>query len=385
MPQSVKHRYEVLARSGEIAADDSQRALAAELDALLLSLDARWRRSKKSALGWLLSREPRAAPPRGLYIFGAVGGGKTLLMDLFYDAASSPRKRRAHFHAFMADVHDRADRLRREPKNGAARNGDPIAAVADDIAAEIDLLCFDEFAVTDIADAMILGRLFEQLFARNVVVVATSNSAPDDLYKDGLNRALFVPFIEMLRRRMTVFHLDAPQDYRLTTTGDGRRYVNPLGHAAAASMDAHFRRLTGHAIGEPAEIANKGRRIAVPQAASGVARFSFAELCSRPLAASDYRALAKAFHTIMLENVPVLEAARRNEAKRFINLVDVLYDARLRLIVSAAAEPHDLWTGVTGSETAEFQRTASRLIEMRSDAYWEAASRGAEKKEARAI
>jgi cell division protein ZapE len=220
---------------------------------------------------------------------------------------------------------------------------------------------------------MILGRLFEQLFARNVTVVATSNLPPDDLYKDGLNRALFLPFIARLKERMPEFKLDAARDYRWDGHGDGPLYVTPLGPDADACLRAHFRRLTGVERGKPSSLAHLGHMILVPEAARGVARFSFGDLCSRPLGAGDYLKIAAAFHTIILADVPVLSPAERNEAKRLINLVDSLYDKRVRLIVSAAAEPGDLWQGTDGYETSEFARTASRLIEMRSESYWDEA------------
>ena len=385
MRQSVRERYEALTQSGAIVPDDNQRRLAEALDALLAALNSRARGSKRNALARLFTRSATATPPRGLFVYGDVGGGKTLLLDLFHQAASKIPNRRVHFHAFMADVHERIDRFRRGLKAGGTGRSDPIAAVAAGIASEIELLCFDEFVVNDIADAMILGRLFAELFARGVVVVATSNKPPEALYKDGLNRSLFLPFIDMLKEHMALFHLAAPRDYRLDATGTERRYVFPLGREATACLDAHFRHLTGMEKSAPKEIANKGRRIVVPEAAAGVARFSFGDLCARALGAGDFRKIADAFHTIVLADVPVLDAPRRNEAKRLIALVDILYDRKVRLIVSAEAEPPDLWTGTTGPETAEFARTASRLVEMRSDAYWERASRGGVKtKKARA-
>ncbi len=307
-------------------------------------------------------------------------------MDLFYAAAPLRLKRRAHFHEFMGNVHDRIAAYRHLVKSDGKRGGDPIAPVAAEIASEAELLCFDEFAVYDIADAMILGRLFEKLFARGVVVVATTNVAPDELYKDGLNRALFLPFIALLKERMAVFHLDAPRDYRLDTTGTGRRYATPLGPEADACLDAHFRRFSGRAKGTREELHYKSRRIVVPEAAGGVARFSFEDLCARPLGAGDFLKISDTFRTVLVSDVPILSAARRNEAKRLINLVDTLYDRRVRLIVSAAAEPHELWQGKDGAEAFEFARTASRLIEMRSDTYWEnAGAPTPEKKKAQAV
>lgn len=370
-----------MAAAGGIVPDDLQRALAATLDRLNREIEERANQAKAPGLAKLLMLRKPAPAPRGLYIWGGVGRGKTLLMDLFFEAASSPRKRRLHFHQFMAEVHDRAAHAREKHKRGEAIDDEPVALVAADIAAEIELLCFDEFAVYDIADAMILGRLFEQLFRRGVVVVATTNVAPDSLYEGGLNRALFLPFVALIKQHMAVFHLDAPRDYRLDSEGTERRYITPLGPEADACLDAHFRHLTGNDRGEATEVANRGRRIHVPEAKAGVARFRFEELCSQPLSADDYSRLAESFHTIIFSDVPILSPLRRNEAKRMINLVDTLYDRRVRLIVSAAAKPDALWHG-TGVEAFEFQRTASRLIEMRSDAYWHEATR---KKEAQAF
>jgi cell division protein ZapE len=381
MRNPVRQRYEALAQSGGLEPDENQLALADALDALIGELSERARTSKKSALGWLLARG-KQLPPRGLYIWGPVGRGKTLLMDLFFDAAPIEAKRRIHFHRFMEDAHARINAFRRKLKAGEAKGDDPIPPVAAEIASEIRLLCFDEFVVHDIADAMILGRLFAQLFARGVTIVATSNIAPDDLYAGGLNRVLFLPFIALIKEHMTVFHLDAPRDYRLDASGSELRYVTPLGREADACLNAHFRHLTGCERGTPRELTVKGRRIVVPEAVDGVARFSFDELCARPLGAGDYLRIAAAFHTLIIAGIPVLGSAMRNEARRLINLVDTLYDNRIRLIVSAAAEPVALWTG-DGSEGLDFARTASRLIEMRSDEYWNVAS-AAKRKTARA-
>jgi cell division protein ZapE len=383
MPDTVRLRYEAMARAGEIAPDALQGALVDDLDAISDSL-AGIRKPGKGALAWLRSFGGSRSRPRGLYIWGGVGRGKTLLMDLFFEAARTTRKRRVHFLPFMIEVQDGISAHRRTTKNGGANGGDPIAAAASELASRVDLLCFDEFAVYDIADAMILGRLFEQLLALGVTIVATSNVTPDELYKDGLNRALFLPFIALLKERMTIFHLDGPRDFRLNGTGTERRYVTPLGPQAEAALTTHFRRFSGGRVGRPTEIESKGRRVVVPEAAAGVAKFTFEELCSRPLGSGDYLKIADAFHTIILADVPVLTQARRNEAKRLIKLIDTLYDKRIRLVVSAEAEPNDLYRGSEGAEAFEFARTASRLIEMRSDAYWNAATAKAEMKKARA-
>lgn len=374
MPESVRRCYEAKVAAGDLKPDERQRALADALDRIAAALADRARKSKGSALGWLFANGSKPVAPRGCYIWGGVGTGKTLLMDLFFRAAPIPRKRRVHFHAFMTEVHDRIAGFREQLKCGEATGDDPIAPVASALAAEAELLCFDEFTVTDIADAMILGRLFEQLFQRGVTVVATSNVAPDDLYKDGLNRALFVPFLALLQEHMAEFHLDSERDYRLDDAASAPLYVSPLGARADDCLNAHFRRLTGREHGSPRSLDTKGRSIPVAEAAGDVARFSFWDLCARPLGAGDYLKIAGAFHTILLADVPVLGPETRNEAKRFINLIDTLYDRRIRLIVSAAAAPSDLWRGDEGTEAFEFARTASRLTEMRSSAYWDAAS-----------
>ncbi len=365
----VARRYQALVDAGKIVPDEMQSTLVSALDALGEAIGAR---DQAEGTSWLSRRRLRRRKPQplcGLYIWGGVGRGKTLLMDLFFDDAPTTRKRRVHFHEFMAEIHDRLGAFRKERKG----RSDPIPPVARDVAANVELLCFDEFIVSDIADAMILGRLFEQLFQHGVIVVATTNIAPDDLYKGGINRSLFLPAIALIKAHMSVFHLDAPQDYRKGATGTEPRYATPLGPQADACLDAHFARLTENASAERTEVVNKGRRINVPQAAKGVARFDFTDLCSRPLGAGDYLAITKRFHTIILANIPILSPALRNEAKRMINLIDTVYDRHVRLIVSAEAEPVALWNGTDAAVAFEFMRTASRLIEMRSDAYWNAA------------
>jgi len=374
MPEPVKRAYQAFAEAGHLEADAEQLRLADRLDALLEELCDHRLKTKKSTLGWVLSRGAKPQPVKGLYIWGAVGRGKTMLMDQFHAAAPNERKLRSHFHEFMADVHERIHRFRQALKAGTAKGDDPIAPVASAIAAEASLLCFDEFFVADIADAMILGRLFESLLQHGVTIVVTSNVAPQELYKNGLNRALFLPFIALLKDRMEVFHLDAPKDFRLEALATQPLYVVPGGLKADAILGDHFFRLTGLSKGEPAEIAHKGRIIAVPEQAGGVARFSFDNLCRRPLGAADYLKIARAYHTIILSDVPVMDEGQRNEARRFINLIDTLYDNRTKLVVSADAEPDRLWRGKDGHETPAFARTASRLIEMRSDAFVSAGS-----------
>jgi len=364
-PGAVAARYRTLVAAGRIEADPAQEELAARFDALATRLEGYRSTRRSSVLGRLIGARP-SEPPRGLFVHGAVGRGKTFLMDLFFESARVALKRRVHFHAFMADVHARVHDWRRKRKRGEVLGDDPIGPVAAALAAEATLLCFDEFSVRDIADAMILARLFGALFAAGVVVVATSNVAPDDLYKDGLNRALFLPFLELLRERMAVVELGARMDYRLQKLARAPVYYCPDDASAGAAMDAAFLRLTGQARGAPRELPLLGRTVDVPQAVDGVARFGFDDLCRRPLGAPDFLALAQHFHTIFIDHIPVLPEAERNAAKRFITLIDALYDRRVKLVASAAAEPDALYQGQSGAEAFEFARAASRLIEMRS-------------------
>ena len=370
----VVAHYRALVEAGELVSDPAQLALARRLDQLEDSLAERRLASKGSALGWLFAG--KAKPVRGLYIHGGVGRGKTMLMDVFFAAAVVRRKRRMHFHEFMAEVHDRIHLVREAARNGGRGPADPIAPIATDIADTTRLLCLDEFAVEDIADAMILSRLFEALFARGLVLVSTSNAAPDDLYRDGLNRGLFLPFIAVLRRHVDVIELAARTDYRLEKLGGAPVYVTPLGSEATGSLDRVWRGLTGLDRGEPSSVEVKGRKVAVPQAARGVARFAFADLCDAPLGTSDYAAIARAFHTVLIDDIPVIADGRRDVTRRFINLIDVFYDHGVKLVASAAAEPEALYAAPTGEEAFAFRRTASRLTEMRSEDYLAAARPG---------
>jgi cell division protein ZapE len=290
-------------------------------------------------------------------------------MDLFFDSLEVRRKRRAHFHAYMADVHERIHDWRQKLKRGEVSGDDPIRPVAAALAEEAWVLCFDEFAVVDIADAMILGRLFTALFEQGVVVVATSNVPPDDLYKNGLNRTLFLPFISLVKDRMEVVELTARTDFRLEKLGDTPVYFTPADDAARAALDGVFARLTRGARPRPAALHVHGRRVEVPEQALGVARFPYELLCRRPLGAADYIAIARAYHTVLVDGVPALPPSRRDEARRLITLVDILYERRVKLIVSAEAEPEGLFQAETGNEAFEFARTVSRLAEMRSRDY----------------
>jgi len=365
---SIAERYRALVLDHRFEYDPAQAALADKLDALRERLQGYEADARPSALARWMGARP-AEPPRSLYVYGPVGRGKTMLMDLFFCAVEAPRKRRAHFHSFMADTHARLHRWRQARKSGEVTGEDPIAPVAAELAREASLLCFDEFAVRDIADAMILGRLFTALFAAGVVVVATSNVAPDDLYKDGLNRTLFLPFVALLRDRCDVVELDARTDYRLEKLVRAPVYAAPLGPKADAALDAAFFALTGAERGEPAAIELLGRFLKVPQAIGGVARFDFDSLCRRALGSADYLEIAERFHTVLIDRIPVLTPVERNEARRFIILIDALYDMRVKLVASAAAEPHALFAGTEGAEAFEFARTASRLAEMRSADY----------------
>jgi cell division protein ZapE len=370
LKRSVKLGYDQLVTAGKIERDPAQSDLVARLDLLSDHLADMTLAVKGSSLGWLFGRSrPKPAGIRGLYVYGSVGRGKTMLMDLFFDRAPIKAKRRVHFHKFMADAQDRIHKARQAILAGTQSGSDPISPVAEALAAEARLLCFDEFAVTDIADAMILGRLFTRLFELGTVVVATSNVAPDRLYWEGLNRSLFLPFIDLLKSHVDIYELDARTDYRSEREDDGKVYFSPLGAQSDAAIGRIWSRIAGNTA-EPVDIPFRGRTIHVPAAADGAARFDFADLCIAPHAAADYLQIAMRFKTVVIEHIPVMGAAERNYAKRFINLIDTLYDAGVKLIVSAAAEPEGLYTVLDTIESFEFQRTVSRLREMRSEEYF---------------
>ncbi len=370
MASFITARYAAGVAAGRIERDAVQGAVVERLARLEARIVQYRLARKSSSLGWLFGRRESGLPHiKGLYIHGDVGRGKTMLMDLFFAASPVVRKRRAHFHEFMLDVHERVHAYRQKMKFGEHAGEDPIRLAAAELAQEAWLLCFDEFHVTDIADAMILGRLFAQLFERGVVVVATSNVPPDELYRDGLNRALFVPFIHMLEAHMDIVRLDARTDFRLERLAGMPVWHVPADAAADTALDDAWRRLAGGHDGAAQELPLKGRTVHVPRAAMGVARFSFHDLCEAPLAAADYLRIAREYHTIILDRVPAMSFEARDAAKRFIILIDTLYDMNVKLIASAAAAPDALYRADEGFEVGEFKRTASRLVEMRSQAY----------------
>ncbi|TIQ36544.1 MAG: cell division protein ZapE [Mesorhizobium sp.] len=370
---TVRQRYDHLVETGGVERDPAQERVVAALDRLTDEISAKRLAQKSSALGWLFARskKPREAV-KGLYVHGGVGRGKTMLMDMFFELLPVRRKRRVHFNDFMADVQDRIQKHRAARKNGEVKEDDPIPPVARALADEAWVLCFDEFSVTDIADAMILSRLFSALFANGVVLVATSNVAPQELYRDGLNRQLFLPFIGLLERNAHVMTLDAEKDYRQEKLNRLPVYVTPADTAGDRALDEAWEAIADGRPTEAAALTLKGRQLVVPRAAGDAARFSFADLCEKPLGARDYLALANRFSTIFIDHVPVLGEGRRNEAKRFILLIDTLYDHRMRLVMSAAAQPEGLYTAKRGTEVFEFERTASRLVEMQSHDWLEA-------------
>lgn len=366
---SVGEQLKALTASGSLQVDSAQMDVAKSLDRVLANLKQKRPAIKSSALGWMFARKKPVEIVRGLYIHGSVGRGKTMLMDMFFAMAPAKKKRRAHFHEFMADVHNRIAAHRLKFKNGETKQADPVLPVAADLYREAELLCFDEFTVTDIADAMILSRLFSELFSLGCVLVATSNVEPDNLYRDGLNRGLFLPFIDLLKRHVEVVTLDLPTDYRMEKLNSQPVYLIPIDERTDMAMEASWVQALHGRKAQPVDIPMKGRSIHVPLAADRMARFSFADLCDAPLGAADFLAIAKRFDTIFLDRVPQLGPEKRNQTKRFIILIDTLYDHAIRLYISAAAMPEDLLVERRGTEGFEFDRTASRLFEMRSAEY----------------
>jgi cell division protein ZapE len=361
MRATLTELYDARVVGGTLRADPAQHAILPGLEDIRLWLEEQAARPKSGLRG--LFRKP-PAPPKGLYLWGGVGRGKSMLMDLFYGAVDIAAKRRVHFHAFMQEIHHGIYEARKRHVD------DALAPVAEAVAAQVRLLAFDEMQITDITDAMIVGRLFDLLMADGVVIVTTSNRPPEDLYKDGLNRASFLPFIALLRDRMEVCELISPTDYRQHRLEGAKVYFTPAGREATAAIGAIWNDLTGGARPVPLLLAVNGRKVEIPGFASGVGRASFWDLCARPLGPADFLAIAGAVRVLILEDVPQLSSGNYNEAKRFVTLIDALYEAKVRLICSAAEVPERLY--IEGAGSFEFTRTASRLREMQA-ADWGAA------------
>ncbi len=356
-------QYDALVAAGELRPDPEQRAAAERLDQLQRELEAT---PPRGSLLWRITgRKPPS--PRGVYMWGAVGRGKSMLMDLFYEALNIQRKKRVHFHAFMLDVHARIREARK------SESGDPIPQVAAALVENVRCLAFDEMVVNNSADAMILSRLFTALIEQGVTVVATSNRPPADLYKDGLNREHFLPFIALIEDRLDVLGLNGPVDYRRDRLGDGARWFVPADDAATEALSAAFFRLTDYPPEDRANVPSfdldvgGGRMLHVPKALKGVAVFSFKRLCGEARGATDYLAVARHFHSVIIVGIPRMGPENRNEAARFVTLIDALYEYKVKLLASAAAPPDQLY--VAGDGAFEFERTASRLAEMQSDDY----------------
>ncbi|WP_375633630.1 MULTISPECIES: cell division protein ZapE [unclassified Bartonella] len=387
----VSTRYKELVAKGEVCFDPAQLAITEYFDHLLkkiaeqnISHSLPWIfcsffnrifKRKKQNISCVVKQGDETVFFQGLYIYGEVGRGKTMLMDLFFSCLPKVHKKRAHFNDFMADVHERINSYRQASGCTKFKQDNPILAVAKDLAREAKVLCFDEFSVTDIADAMVLGRLISALFDKGIFFIATSNVAPDNLYCNGLNRELFLPFIQVLKAYVRVVNLDAKTDYRLEKSNLQQMYVSPLGVQANEYMDQAWALvLQGHKEMSD-ELSIKGRFIPIPRFGAGCARFDYGDLCAKPLAAAEYLLLGEHYHTIFIDNVPVMDDTCRNETKRFILLIDILYERHIRLFMSAAAGIGDLYKGHAQiTETFEFQRTQSRLFEMQSYDYlklWE--------------
>ncbi len=339
--------------SGELRSDAAQAEIVSRLDHLAQALEAR---EQRGTIGRFLKKN---GTPKGTYIYGDVGRGKTMLMDLFFANLQVKAKQRIHFHAFMQDIHQRRQKL---------READVVAQIATDLARQAQVLCLDEMQISDIADAMIVGRLFQALLAQGTVIVTTSNLPPHQLYKDGLNRGLFVPAIKFMESNFDVMSLANPTDYRLGRVKAWESFVTPLGAKADAHVQGIWERLTDVEKGGPCEIPVLGRSLHVPESAHGCARFTFADLCEAPLGPPDYLALTSHFQTLFVERIPALKTSQRNEAKRFVLLIDTLYDARLHLVASSAQPPERIYP--QGDHWFEFARTVSRLQEMQSAAWW---------------
>lgn len=363
MTTAITERYDALVSAGELKADADQARAVAALQRIQTELEAR-----PESPGFFRKLLGKGRDPvRGLYMWGGVGRGKSMLMDLFYESVDIDHKRRAHFHEFMIDIHKRIAAERKKEE------GDPIAPVVEALASDTRLLCFDEMHVTNTADAAIMGRLFGGLIEAGVTVVTTSNREPKDLFKDGLNRTLITGFIALVEERLAILPLDGPTDYRRERLGDSRLWHHPNGDAATQALSDAFFRLTDYPPSDAEHVPSEnvalggGRVLHVPKALKGVAVFSFKRLCGEPRGAADYLAIARRYHTVIIVGIPVLSPDNRNEAARFVTLIDALYEYRVKLLASADAMPEALYPA--GDGAFEFERTVSRLSEMRSDAY----------------
>jgi len=361
-------RYRELVAAGDLEPDPAQESAALRLQSLSERLETR-RRIFQS----LFAKKSDA--PKGLYLWGGVGRGKSLLMDIFFNNTEIPFKRRVHFHEFMAEIHERIAAWRtadlktkkQHPKASKLSIDDPMPPIAADVAADAKLLCFDEFQVTDIADAMILGRLFNALLSEGVTIVATSNRHPNDLYKNGLNRQLFIPFIDLLTTKLEIVELNAARDFRLDRLEGAPVYYSPLDDAADTAMDRAWKSMIAGATEQAETLQVKGREVTAPRTARGLARFNFTELCEVPLGASDYLAIVRRYSALFVDRIPLMGPEKRDAAKRFVTLIDAIYESRTKLICSAGAKPDALYA--TGDGSFEFERTASRLAEMQTADY----------------
>jgi len=369
---TLTERYRTLVREEKIHHDAAQEKAVAILYRLQHELEMENLTHNSSFFKRLFSSPEKQERPRGVYLYGEVGRGKSMLMDLFFETVPVQNKRRVHFHAFMLEVHERLHVLRQEP---SSKSRDLIEEIAREIAKNTHLFCFDELQVTDITDAMILGRLFAELFRHDVVIVATSNRAPDALYKDGLQRERFLPFIEQIKRNNEVFELQGQQDYRLSQIKSlSTVFFTPLGKKSETFAETAFKELSNGHAGMPVDLPLRGRKVHIPCAYADAAKIDFASLCAHALGAEDYLEIAQEFGTVILTDIPQLSKEMRNEAKRFVTLIDALYEHKVKLICTAEVPPEKLYPG--GDGAFEFQRTVSRLMEMQSEEYLKAAHVG---------